>query len=372
MIDSPENLVARAVERTGSSDLGPDGWQVGLEQLVHAFNIDMAGDPAATERAEATLVSRLTIRLQIEAWYSAHGADAAAPVEGPLMIVGMPRSGTTAAHYLLSEDPAFRYLRAWEVKDPVPPPVLETEANDPRRLSEGTREGSVQHIRTLDGPVEDTTLHELHFHENIALPLPTYRTWWEDADHSSSFVYHERVLRLLQSHRPPTRWILKNPNYLFYLDQAAAAYPNARFVITHRDPVSVVPSACSVLADSRRRRMPDWTPDDPAAFGRETLDRYVEGVRRMAAVRDRIGEDRFIDVGQTEIEADAVSVAERIYDFAGYKFEDDVRDAMATWAAENRRGARGAHTYDPADYGLTTESIREAFSDYLDRFGAYC
>jgi hypothetical protein len=367
---TPEELLDRARERTGLHDFGPDGWQDGFEHLVAAIPIDLGDDPAAATRIETIVVERLVHRLRVEAWYSEHEPEASAhPVEGPLMILGTGRSGTTALHYLLAIDPQFRYPRKWEVVDPVPPPELATELDDPRRPVEST--ANVQHIATVDGPAEDRRIHELSFHESPqVLGVPTYVQHWRMADHSAAFPYHERILRLLHSRRPPYRWLLKSPESLYTLPPLAAQYPDARFVMTHRDPRKVIPSACSVIAEHTRMRLPDWTPDPE--FGHETLEHLLGGVRRAMAARPAIGDDRFLDIGQPELVADPVGVAERIYDFAGLQLTDDVRDAMAHWAGENEVGSRGRHRYSAEEFGLTSEEIGAAFADYLDRFGTYC
>jgi hypothetical protein len=370
MHSTTDQLLDTARERAGLDDFGPDGWQDGFEHLVAALPLDLADDPDAAARVEAIIVSRLVNRLRVEDWYAAHGEEADAhPVEEPLMILGTGRSGTTAAHYLLAVDLQFRYARKWELIDPVPPPELETEHNDPRRPR--TAEQNVRHIATVDGPAEDRRIHELSFHESPAvLGVPTYTEHWGTADHAAAFPYHERILRLLHSRRPPYRWLLKSPESMHTLPPLAAQYPDMRFVVTHRDPVKVVPSACSVIAEHTRMRLPDWTPD--VEFGRRTLEQLLEGVQRAMAARPGIGEDRFLDVGHPRLNADPIGTAEDIYDFAGLRLDDDVRDAMTRWSDENRSGSRGEHRYSPEEFGLTAEEIRTAFAEYLERFGALC
>ncbi|HET6952974.1 MAG TPA: sulfotransferase [Acidimicrobiales bacterium] len=371
MVASPETLVARARARTGLADLGPDGWQEGLARLVDAVGTDVGDDRAAVDGIEELIVQRLVTRLRVEDWHAAHGHEAARPVEGPLVIVGLPRTATTALHHLLSLDPRFRYLRRWELKDPVPPPDAATEADDPRRPGEPPA-ADVRHITAVDGPAEDGDIHTLQFrHGEISLPVPTYTRWWIGADHSGAFAYHERFLRMLHAHRPPTRWLLKFPAYLFQLRELAAWYPDAQFVVTHRDPLAVVPSTCSVVFDARRRRVPGWTPE-PAAFGREVLDYLLAALEHATAGRRALGQDRFLDVGQHEIEDDALAVAERVYAFAGLDLTDDVRAAMARWAGENRRGSRGAHHYRADDYGLSEDRIEDAFAGYIAEYGELC
>jgi Sulfotransferase family len=371
MIATADDLIHRARERTQVSDLGPDGWQEGLDRMLMAVRTDVGNDEAAVGAIEDIIVGRLVTRLRIEEWYANHAAEADARVEGPLIVVGLPRTGTTAAHYLLAVDPQFRYLRKWEVADPVPPPERETEGEDPRRPSAAPAP-DVRHIAAVDGPVEDGPVHGLHFcHPEGWLPLPSHKQWWRTSGHTSSFAYHERFLRLLQSHRPPYRWLLKDPNYLFAFDAVIAQYPSARFVFTHRNPVAAMPSVCSTVIHARKVRIPHWVADPPAV-GRELLEHHAEAARRATAARAVLGDDRFLDIAQHELETSAVEVAERIYDFAGLEMHGDVRDAMAQWGDENRRGARGEHQYSADEFGLTPELIRDAFAEYLDRFGAFC
>jgi hypothetical protein len=371
MTATPEQLLARARTQTGLLDMGMDGWQEGLEQLVRAVTDDVGNDAEAVSKIEGLIHRRIVTRLQIEAWYATHEAEAAHPVEGPLVIVGLPRTATTATHYLLANDPQIRYLRRWERDQPVPPPDIATEAQDPRRPREPARAG-VMHIATVDGPVEDGHLHGLHFHGEPALPLPTYAAWWRSADHTSSFAYHERVLRLLHSRRPPHYWLMKYPGYAYQLHDIIKRYPNAKFVMTHRDPVALIPSTCSVTIEATRKRVPGWTPADPVAFGREVLDQQAEAVRRAAAARAVIGEARFLDIAQPEMERDPVAVAERIYAFAGLRLDETVRQIMVSWAAGNRRGSRGEHRYTPEEFGLTAATINHAFADYIRAFGKFC
>jgi hypothetical protein len=230
----------------------------------------------------------------------------------------------------------------------------------------------VQHIATVDGPAEDGAIHNLAFRSaETVLPVPSYSKWWRGASQRSVLRYHERILRLLHARRPPRRWLLKYPNYLFQLADVVAQYPDARFVMTHRDPAIAIPSTCSVVAESRRQRVPSWSAD-ASPFGHELLEHFTVGMRRAMTDRATLGEDRFVDVGQYELEDDPIATAERIYDFAGISLDDELRSAMTQWSATNQRGARGAHHYSAGEFGLTPEEIRAAFGDYLDKYGELC
>ena len=281
MVSTSDELLARATAETGLADFGADGWQEGFQSLVGAITVDLGDDPDAVALVEAIVVNRLARRLQVEDWYARHGAEAAAhAVEGPLIIVGTGRSGTTACHHLLNLDPQFRALRKWEIDTPVPPPVLGQEHLDPRRPQEVV--AGEMHIATVDGPTEDRKILELMFHDDARpLALRTHSQWWLHADHAVAFPYHERILRLLQSHRPPHRWLLKSPDFVHYIEPVVAQYPDVKFVMTHREPLKVVPSACSVTVAGTRLRIPHW--QYPDTFGRDMLENLATGTRRVIA-----------------------------------------------------------------------------------------
>jgi hypothetical protein len=370
-VASLPTLVERACAASGLSDFGVDGWQVGLEHLLDAVERDLGHDAPSVTVVEGMIVRRLTSRLEVEAWYAGRGDDPPPALEGPLVIVGLPRTATTALHYLLSVDPQFRYPRQWEMAVPVPPPDGATEREDPRRTRAAGRGADVRHISSVDGPTEDGSLHALHFgHQEMALPVPTYSAWWRRADLAGTFAYQERVLRLLHSHRAPSRWLLKAPAYLFHLPEMIGHYRDARFVVTHRDPLAALPSTCSVVLDARQGVLPNYNADK-AALGAEMLGHFSEGVRSAMLARATLGEDRFLDVSQEQVEQDPIGTAERIYRFAGLKLEDGVKGAMGAWAEANRRGSRGEHRYTMEEFGLCEADIEEAFADYYGAFAGF-
>lgn len=368
MVSSTGALIERAHTRTGLTEFGDDPWRTGFERLLDAVDEEVP-DPEATARIEGIVVERLVQRLRIEAWYRDHAGDGAHPLEGVVVIFGLPRTATTAVHHLLTVDDRFRYLRSWELADPVPPPDAATEAEDPRRPTEVTAD--VRHIVTIDGPAEDWPIHALAFdHAELTLPVDSYSTWWRDRDHSGLLAYHERVLRLLHAHRPPRTWLLKMPAYVFLLEEFVAHYPDARFVMMHRDPVTVLASTCSTVAAARRKRTPSWSPGP--GFGHDQLEHWAEGMRRAMAARTSLGEDRFMDVAQRDLEADPLGTAERVYAHAGYTLDGATVQAMQRWADANRRGTRGAHQYRLDEYGLSPTEVANAFGPYLDWFGDLC
>ena len=366
-IAAPDAIVEQAREQTGLTDLGADGWQEGLDHFVGAVESDLANDRTAAELIERTAVGRLATRLRIEDWYAKHGDEAAERVLGPVCIIGLPRTATTALHYLLAVDGQFRYQRRWELVDPVPPPDIATESDDIRRIGAEARP-TAQHIATADGPAEDGPSMALNFgHQDFGFPIPTYTRWWRTSDLATTYAYQERLLQLLQSHRPPSRWLLKSPSYSFHLSQIAAQYPNARFVWTHRDPVIAIPSACSVIKTSQESIVPSHRVD-PVVLGAFVLEHYIEGMSLAMAARATLGESRFVDVQQSEVDAHPIETVERIYDSLGLELNHSARLAMRRWSDDNRKGARGEHKYSPDQFGLTAEGISAAFRSYTERF----
>ena len=156
---------------------------------------------------------------------------------------------------MMSLDPQFRCLRGWEQAKPCPPPMLEEEASDPRRLASAQQMESVpaelkaMHLYDVDAAMEDTEVLGMAFHgQQYTLPVYGYHAWWRGSDCGPTFAYHRRVVTLLQSRRPPDLWLFKAPHHKFHLEPIAAAYPDVRFVMTHRDPAKVVPSYASLVS----------------------------------------------------------------------------------------------------------------------------
>lgn len=175
------------------------------------------------------------------------------PLEAPLVGLGLPRTGSTALSFLLAQDPAARYLRQWESSQPCRPPST-VHGDDPRiERAAGVTAGTRQHVpSSATGPMECQDLMALDFRSHIFLAfaqVPSYSAWLLDADLGATYRYERRVLKLLQWGAPARRWRLKCPTHLLFLDHLDAAFPDARFVMTHRDPTDVMLSVADVCAD---------------------------------------------------------------------------------------------------------------------------
>lgn len=248
-------LLAEVVESTGLSDFGPGDFREGLEVLLDSLEHDGDLSPATDQAVVGAFRRRLANRLYVEEWYASHPELNDLTIRGPVDIHGLPRTGTTALANMMSLDPQLRALRSWEQVAPVPPPVLEDEATDPRRLQQAKENDQVpaelkaMHLYELDATMEDTDLLGMAFHgQQFTLPVWSYHAWWREADLTETYEYHRRVCLLLQSRRPPNLWLFKAPHHKFHLEPLVAAYPDIRFVMTHRDPAKVVPSYSSIVS----------------------------------------------------------------------------------------------------------------------------
>ena len=253
-------------------------------------------------------------------------------MRGPVDIIGLPRTGTTALANMMSLDPQFRCLRGWEQSQPLPPPRPETDATDPRRmrLAEENEhlspELKAMHLYDLDATMEDSEVLGMAFHgQQYTLPVYGYHDWWRRADLTETYAYHRRVVQLLQSEHPPDLWLFKAPHHKFHLEPIVAAYPDVRFVMTHRDPAKSVPSYSSLVSTI----FPPSTGErDLHRVGHEVSEHLRIGMENAIAARARIGEDRFLDVHHRELVGDPLGTLARVYDFCGLELTPATEQAV--------------------------------------------
>ncbi len=340
--------------------------------LLESLERDGDISPEADGAVLGDFRRRLINRLQVEEWYVKHPDVEDVSVRGPVDINGLPRTGTTALADMLSLDPQFRGLRGWEQTRPCPPPTLDDEATDPRRLQFIKNQESISpeyramHIVEVDATMEDTDVLGMAFHgQQMMLPVPSYRDWWREADLTETYHYHRRVVKLLGSKRPPHLWLFKAPHHKFHLKALASAYPDIRFIMTHRDPAKVVPSYTSLVSSI----MPQADGErDMQGLGREICDHLRIGMEHAIAERGLIGEDRFLDVHQRDLVSDPKGTIHRVYDWLGLELTASVEQTILDWQAANQIGAHGTHRYTAEQFGLSAAQIRSDYDFYIRHF----
>ena len=372
-----EQIEESARAQTGLDDTGGDDYREGLERLVESMNNEGDLTELGEAMQHARLVALLAARLQIEDTYRAHPEIDGEEIAGPVFVIGLPRTGTTALSQLVAADPQFRSLRVWESGSPVPPPETATEHSDPRiAATEGNlalMNEAFPLMRTMHH-VEATTATECQdlmgmsfrtAHFDGFARVPSYMAWVIDTDMRGTYQYHRRALRLLQWHCPPTLWHLKTPVHMFALDALIEAYPNARFLWSHRDPAKVLGSVCSLIHYTR-----SWSSDrdDAVELGAEELERWWMAVRRAMEFRRHVGDARFADIAFDDLQSDPVAALAEGLTTIGLGFDERSWVSVERWAASHPPGAQGTHRYDLGDFGLTPGQVRECFSPYYAAF----
>jgi hypothetical protein len=376
-----DRVVDEVASAAGLDDFGDPSYRDGLDVLAASLRDDARPSELGETVADAQIRGALTVRLRVEQWWKQHPELADERIEAPLFIVGMSRSGTTALSHLLARDPANRSLLGWEAADPVPPPRAGEYATDPRFEAAKANEFGLLHrldpnITKMhhdppDMPVECIVPLTQHF-VSLGLPLqfwiPSYGRWVAGADHGPAYRWHERVLRLLQSGGVRGRWQLKSPQHAIAIEALAAHYPDARFIVTHRDPATCVASATS-LGRAFTAAFGDH-PDQVAlgTFWTDTLMAMADG---LLAFRRRHGDDRFVDVAYRDLTSDPVATAARIYDALGEPLPADAEAAMRSHASVAVQNRFGRHDYDWADLGLDRAGLDERFHAYRARYAAF-
>jgi hypothetical protein len=371
-------LVEKACARAGSDDFGPDSWREGFEVLTRALATEGSLNELGQRIFSDQLVGYLANRLEVEKWYRRHPEIDDEAIVAPLFGLGMPRTGSTALSFLLASDRSRRSLRTWEAGSPCPPPETETEDADPR-IAQSAVSIEISHRMFPDfvgmlptsatGPQECLLIMALDFRsfvfEGMAL-LPSYTAWLLSCDMTPAYRYHRRVLKLLQWHCPPTRWWLKTPAHMASIDALDAVYPDARFVMTHRDIGKVLPSLCAL---KEALSGPVIEHLDLHAVGRHEVGLWRQSLRRLIEFRDAGRDDRFFDVSFHNMQSAPVAAMEDLYGAMGEEMDLDTRRRMQAWWDENSKDRRQGKPVDPTAYGIDLPTLRAEFSFYHERFG---
>jgi hypothetical protein len=372
-----QELIDQAQAATGLDDFGDESFREGLDVLVGALDTEADLNDMGRAVMGGQIAACLTNRLQIEDWYRRFPEIDDQEIVAPLFGLGLPRTGSTALGNLFAEDPAFRSLRMWEATSPCPPPELATAHDDPRiAVSQARLDLQDQVLPTLrdmvplsaTGPTECLAVLAYDFRSSTfegMARVPTYSEWLLQCDMEPGYRYHRRVLKLLQWHCPPTKWWLRTPAHMLAIDALDRVYPDARFVMTHRDVSSVIPSVASLT--TTLAGMSTDVPD-AAHFGAQAMTTWETALRRAIAFRDDGREDRFVDIGFRDVQSDPIGSMRGLYETLGEDLSPEAEANMAAWWAANSGESRGAHRYQAEDFGLDVEGIQERFRFYSDRF----
>ena len=373
-------LVEDARRRTGLEDFGPDTWREGLDVLVGSLH----REAALTDEGEAILseriVEQLVYRLRFEDSYRQNPEIGEEKIVAPLIGLGLGRTGSTALSFLLALDDNRRVLRTWEASTPSPPPEKATEHTDPRieeaRQRIDAMETDFPDYKGMvplaaEGPTECVYLLAFDFRSQLFESwgrVPSYSEWLFQCDMEPAYRYHCRILQMLQWHCPPRAWYIRTPCHMHAMTALNAIYPDARFVMTHRDPAAMIPSEAALFSSLLT---PLTREPDLHYLGRHLADVRVECLRRLIAFREAANEERFFDIGFSQMQTDPLARIRSLYEWLDEKLPDDAELRMARWWEENSKERQGSRRYPPEEYGVSAAGLRERFTFYRDRFPTY-
>ena len=372
-----EALLEEAAARSGLHDWGDLGFTSTLELLLGSCRETAALNPVGETVLHKAVLRHLRNRLYLQAFLSAHPERSQPAPRGlnpPIVVTGLPRTGTTLLHNLLALDTGHRVLRFWEALHPVPPDPARGTSEEGlvaaaeawlERLYSLTPRFRAIHGATARGPEECDALLQNSFasqHFDDMFRAESYSAWLNASALAEEYAYYARQLAVLT--RPEDagrRWVLKSPSHLGYLATLRSVLPGAVVVHCHRDPCQAVASYASLVLAVREPNSDDVSHAD---VGRHALRRSATAMDRALAARDASPADGFVDVAYAELAADPVGTVRRLYLRIGATLDDETAGAMGRWVAENPRHRHGAHRYSLEQFGL-------APADVLDRLGAY-
>ena len=372
-----ERLLELAAQRAGLTDFGDLPFREGIDVLLWSLRHESGNPPERAGQVAANLLlPALVKRLRLVDDRKRYPEIAAQRVRAPIVITGLPRTGSTHLQALLATRPGARSPLEWEMRLPSPPPAAETAATDPRiaevQRAIDTRANAARlqsiHPYGARRPEQCLGLIDWGFANQTYLAyqrIPSYYEWYLNADQRVVYEHHKRFLQHLQF-RHPGEWVLKWPKHLFGLDALLEAYPDARIVWTHRDPAKAIPSSVSFVGTLRAASSPVF---DPARFGAEWSALEETGLHRGLAVRDRLGDRGFLDVHYNDLTADPVTAVTRIYDHFGIPVDDETVRRVGDFANDNPQGKHGEHAYTPEQFGFVPERVSRRFAAYTERFG---
>ncbi|GFO69809.1 putative sulfotransferase [Geomonas limicola] len=375
----PDYLVEKSCRLTGLTDFGEPDFSTPFRILMRSFVEDARLNLLGRITVATEMLRVLSNRLRMTRDLNQFPGIAAERIVRPMFITGLPRSGTTFLHALLAQDPACRAPQVWEAMHPSPPPETASYLVDPR-IARTRKElawidvlmPDFDKCHTIEArlPQECIAITDHSFLSYVFESMyfvTSYRRWHDRQDKTPAYRCHRNFLKHLQWHCPGSHWVLKAPSHLMALDALFRVYPDAQVVVTHRDPLKVLPSCASF---ARVLRAPFTGPIDLKELGGEVSRRWVDSANLLTELRgtrdDLAG--NFCDVGYPELIRDPLAVVRRIYRHFGRDLRPEAEAAMQRFVVEHPKDKRGAHLYSLEQFGLDADLEREKFRHYTESY----
>lgn len=367
----------QAAAATGFDDFGPNDYVEPMRLLLADYDRHAHFSETGAAMVAGEIVGKLVGRLLAQQGFKAQPQIADARVEKPIIIIGMPRTGTTTLHRLMAAYPDTQGLELWLGAMPMPRPPRETWENHPVYRQVAQQLGQLLemnptiasiHPMSADQPDEcRQALDQTFWATTMAqtATAPEYFEWCLETDARYAYRYYRQVLALVAGN-DRRRWLLKNPDHLFALDALLDAFPDACIVQTHRNLAQSMPSVCSLSYEVLRLREPERQRGDHGRYMRI----WLRALEKAEAVRRKADPARFFDVHNDDIHCDPLGTVERIYAHFGLPISDAARASWRQRVAADPRGGHGIHRYNFEDWGLSTQEIYNQAPHYRERYEA--
>jgi hypothetical protein len=374
----PDRFVEEAVKTTGLSDFDGESFREPLGRFLASAEEDARLNTLGRMTVRREVRTILENRLRVVDERKRHPEIANQRIEAPLVIAGLPRTGTSILHELMAQDPENRTPLTWEVVTPCPRPTPETYESDPRIAQTDAQFDQVDRVipdfkkmHRMGGALPQECVMLLNYEFTglqyfCSWRLQSYQRWLDEQDLTPAYRMHRQLLQHFQSAVPRPHWVLKSPQHLWTPGELLKTYPDARIVQTHRDPAKAVASVVSLVTLLRWLSSDDV---DPLECGADWTDQIERGLTRSVRSREADGdESRYYDLYFRDFMSDPIGSVRRIYAWAGREFSTVAEERMRAYVARHSVDEHGRHRYRAEDYGLVPDALRERFAHYMERF----
>jgi hypothetical protein len=380
----PARLIAAAQDRTGLSDLGDPAFLDPLNSLCASLDTEAPLTPQGREAHAERIIASLCDRLMLHAWITRFPEIAEEPIAPPVVIAGLPRTGTTMLYRMLAAAEGLASPLFYEAVQVSPAPDWDFSVANDARIPAAEQQVKAMMAAMPDlasiypfepmAPEESIFLYSPSFvttsQQSNAL-VPGYDRWFATADKRPAYRYLKLTVQFLQWQRRRSgrwtdgeRWLLKTPDHLHGLEELLEVFPGVRIIQTHRDPVETIPSICSFI---HVLHGPTTARDDAKDVGAAWSRMFADSMTRAIAVRDR-NPASFLDIWYRDTVASPRQVAEDVFSFIERPLTEQGWSEMQRWRDANRREARPSHHYTLEEFGLSIAGIEALFRDYRERF----
>ena len=378
---SEQYILNAAMNSTSFNNWGSNSFQEGMRKLLNSSITAAKLHFFGRQFLQKGCIRAVKDRIRLQKAFQKNQEILNTPIEKPVFILGLPRTGTTFLQNLLFRNDQFRHLHYWEQVAIGPQPthknlqdnyIIKSCVSFVEKLKTITPEFFIAHEINPYGPEECNGLMERNFTSIIYFMfrnIPSYMEWFQAHDMTETYDYHKQQLQFLGYHFSKKQWVLKAPVHLFFLEYLFKTYPDARIVHLHRDPLEVIPSMASLVVISRQIHSNHVSVQETA---NQILDWVRKIITNSIAFRDETDSDQFLDLAYTDLVKDPLNTINQIYKWLGVDINNEIQSDISSWLENSKRKRVGkAHHYSLEQFNLTEKIIQNEFNHYYDQYADY-